>query len=148
MGLDQYAEARKGEPKLVVWGTSTWTDKDGNEVEEEETGLEWEDSYDLAAWRKHPNLQGWMEEKWREKGCPVRDDESGDGGFNGIDLELTKDDLLELQEAVGDGELPPTGGFMFGGDSSESYRENDQQFVKDAIEAIEEGYTVVYRSSW
>ena len=114
MGLDQYANARKGEPKLVVQGSFTSTDEDGNEVEKEETGLEWEDSYELAEWRKHPNLQGWMEEKWHQKGCPVREGENGDDGFNCIDLELTKDDLLELREAVGAEKLPPTGGFMFG----------------------------------
>lgn len=30
---------------------------------------------ELAYWRKHPNLQGWMEALWEKKGCPVIDKE-------------------------------------------------------------------------
>ena len=51
MGLDQYATARKGEAR---------TDDEGYTY--------YEDSKELAYWRKHPSLQGWMEDLWIEKG--------------------------------------------------------------------------------
>ena len=51
MGLDQYAIARRGE-KL--------TDAEGYEY--------YNDNIELAYWRKHPNLQGWMESLWHVKG--------------------------------------------------------------------------------
>jgi len=51
-----------------------------------------EDNRDeIAYWRKHPNLQGWMEQLWREKG--------GKGEFNCVDVELTREDLKQLELA-------------------------------------------------
>jgi hypothetical protein len=136
MGLDQCASARKGEPTLVEAGTSTHDDENGKEVVEIIWENEWADSYDLADWRKHPNLHGFMEDRW----C-------GEGEFNCKDLELTLEDIDELEEAVNSADLPETGGFFFGGDSSEYYKEQDLQFCEDAREAITNGYTVIY-SSW
>ncbi len=75
MGLDQYGLARKGEPS---------TDKEGFTY--------YEDSMELAYWRKHPNLQGWMENLWHVKG--------NDGEFNCEDLELTLDDLDNLEKSL------------------------------------------------
>jgi hypothetical protein len=80
MGLDQSAVARKGEPRKVPQ-TWTTTDADGNEEEVVEYYNEWDDTIELAYWRKHPNLQGWMQELYYEKG--------GEGEFNCVDLELT-----------------------------------------------------------
>ena len=123
MGLDQYANARRGEPQ---------TDAEGYTY--------YEDSKELAYWRKHPNLQGWMEELWREKG--------GEGEFNCVDVELTLEDLEQLEAAIEGEELPETAGFFFGNDSSDYYREEDLAFIADASEAIKQGYTVVYSSWW
>ena len=136
MGLDQYASARKGEPVLVDGGTSTHTDENGKEIVEQHMEKEWADSYGLSDWRKHPNLQGFMEARW----C-------GDGDFNCQELILTLEDIDELEEAVNSADLPDTGGFFFGGDSSEYYKEQDLEFCNDAREALANGYTVIY-SSW
>ena len=136
MGLDQYAAARKGEPTLVEAGTTTYNDENGKEVVEIIWEKEWADSYDLCDWRKHPNLQGFMESKW----C-------GGGEFNCEDLELTLEDIDELEEAVNSADLPETGGFFFGSDSSEYYKEQDLEFCNDARKALADGYTVIY-SSW
>ena len=97
MGLDQSAVARKGEPRKVPQ-TWTTTDADGNEEEVVEYYNEWDDTISLAEWRKHPNLQGWMEELWYEKG--------GEGEFNCVDLELTLEDLDALEETLDEDELP------------------------------------------
>ena len=120
MGLDQYASARKGEPTI---------DEDGDKS--------WKDSYDLSDWRKHPNLQGFMESKW----C-------GEGEFNCVDLELTLEDIDELEETVKNASLPETGGFFFGSDADEHYEEQDLQFCEDARAALADGYTVIYSSWW
>jgi hypothetical protein len=127
MGLDQYANARKGEPT---------TDDEGYTY--------YEDSMELAYWRKHPNLQGWMEELWHEKGCP----NDGGDGFNCVDLELTLEDLDALEESLDDESLPETAGFFFGGNADDHYAEADREFIVQARAAIKQGYTVVYSSWW
>jgi hypothetical protein len=135
MGLDQYASARKGEPTKLEEPYTVTLD-DGTTEEHVEYSNEWADSYDLCDWRKHPNLQGFMEERW-----------DGEGEFNCVELELTLEDIDELEEAINSAGLPETGGFFFGDDSSEYYKEQDLEFCKDAREALFFGYTVVY-SSW
>jgi hypothetical protein len=139
MGLDQYATARKGAPHKVPQ-TWTVTNEDGSEEEVVEYYNEWEDSMELASWRKHPNLQGWMEELWYEKG--------GDGSFNCVDLELTLDDLDSLEDSLDESALPETTGFFFGANADDHYVEQDREFIVAARAAIKDGYTVVYSSWW
>jgi hypothetical protein len=127
MGLDQYATARKGEPQQDTEGYTYY-----------------EDTMELAYWRKHPNLQGWMEELWYEKGCP----NDGGDGFNCVDLELTLEDLDSLEESLDDEALPETAGFFFGGNADDHYAEADREFIVAARAAIKQGYTVVYSSWW
>ena len=123
MGLDQYATARRGEAK---------TDDEGFKY--------YEDSIELAYWRKHPNLQGWMQDLYHEKG--------GEQEFNCVDLELTLDDLDALEGSLDEEALPETAGFFFGTDSSDHYSEADREFIVQARAAIKQGYTVIYSSWW
>ena len=139
MGLDQYATARKGEPRKVPQ-TWTTTDADGNEEEVVEYYNEWEDSKELAYWRKHPNLQGWMEDLWIEKG--------NSGEFNCVDLELTLGDLEALEESLDNEALPETAGFFFGENADDHYAEQDREFIREARSAIKQGYKVIYSSWW
>ena len=102
-------------------------------------------SRELAYWRKHPNLHGWMEQVWREKaGLRANDDPT----FNGVELELTWEDLDALEQAILSGQLPRTRGFFFGEDSDDYYKEKDLQFVKEAKAEIFVGLKVFYNSSW
>jgi hypothetical protein len=97
---------------------------------------------ELAYWRKHPNLHGWMEHLYREKG-------GIDESFNCVPIELTMEDLNRLEEDIKDGSLPETGGFFFGssrGNDEEVHR--DLMFVKEARNAIMEGDRVFYESWW
>ena len=139
MGLDQYATARKGEPRKV---SQTWTttDADGNEEEVVEYYNEWDDTIELATWRKHPNLQGWMEELWYEKG--------GEGEFNCVELELTLENLDALEATLDEEALPETAGFFFGGNADDHYAEADREFIVQARAAIKQGYKVIYSSWW
>ncbi len=139
MGLDQYAVARKGKPRTVK-SEYTYTDHDGNEHEGVEEYLEWDDTIELATWRKHPNLQGWMQNLYYEKG--------GGEEFNCVDLELTLDDLNALEATLDEEELPETIGFFFGGNADDHYAEADREFIVQARAAIKQGYTVVYNSWW
>tara|TARA_B100001778_G_C18603032_1_gene638259 strand:+ start:2916 stop:3335 length:420 start_codon:yes stop_codon:yes gene_type:complete len=139
MGLDQYATARKGEPRTVK-SEYTYTDQDGVEKEGSEEYLEWDDTIELATWRKHPNLQGWMEELWYEKG--------GEGEFNCVELELTLENLDALEATLDEEALPETAGFFFGGNADDHYAEADREFIVQARAAIKQGYTVVYSSWW
>ena len=139
MGLDQYAVARKGKPRTVK-SEYTYTDHDGNEHEDVEEYLEWDDTIELATWRKHPNLQGWMQNLYYEKG--------GGEEFNCVDLELTLDDLNALEATLDEEELPETNGFFFGSNADDHYAEADREFIVQARAAIKQGYTVVYSSWW
>lgn len=124
MGLDQFAHT---------------IDQDGNKVE-------------IAYWRKHPNLQGWMENLWESKGKPGLAEANmggmGMSDFNCIPLELNSDDLDDLEYAIHGNCLPSTFGFFFGNDSDNYYKQQDLEFVRQAREALDNGLTVVYDSWW
>jgi hypothetical protein len=68
--------------------------------------------------------------------------------FNGIELELTWEDLDELEQAIKNKDLPSTRGFFFGDDSDEYYRLQDLEFIKNARAEIFSGLKVFYNSSW
>jgi hypothetical protein len=95
---------------------------------------------EIAYWRKHPNLHGWMHRLWNEKGY------SGD--FNGDELELTAEDLDRLEFAVEHGKLPATSGFFFGNDADQHYKADDLKFIQDARAELIVGMKVFYNSSW
>jgi hypothetical protein len=105
---------------------------------------------ELSYWRKHPNLQGWMEQLWIEKGRPgiATNSEEADVTFNGIELELVWEDLERLELDVISGTLPPTNGFFFGNESDEYYLEQDLDFIKMAKAELFVGIRVFYNSSW
>ena len=76
MGLDMYAYVanRVGHQK-EFYETAEW-----DSAEQEFVNNKVSKPQELAYWRKHPNLHGWMEMLWEQKG--------GVGTFNGIELEL------------------------------------------------------------
>jgi hypothetical protein len=101
---------------------------------------------EIAYWRKHPNLHGWMEELWQRKGCPRDNDE--DLMFNGIELELTWEDIDMLEDDINQGALPGTSGFFFGDPADDYYREDDLKFIREARAQLFLGLRVFYNSSW
>ena len=118
MGLDQYAYS-----------------KDSNGEEQE-----------IAYWRKHNRLQGWMEQLWEDKGRPNFLDgaeETGMGDFNCVPLAINEEDLDSLEDNVCGKTLPDTHGFFFGDDSFEwqdengnSFEENDYYYKEDDIDSV------------
>jgi len=95
---------------------------------------------EIAYWRKHPNLHGWMRRLWESKG--------NQGEFNGDELELTWEDLDNLEHAVTHKQLPSTSGFFFGNNSDDRYQKQDLAFVRNAKAEIFTGLKVFYNSSW
>ena len=99
-----------------------------------------ENPREIAYWRKHPNLHGWMHRLWGSKG--------NSGDFNGDELELTWEDLEALEQAVREKTLPATSGFFFGNNSDDEYYERDLKFIRDAKAELFLGLRVFYNSSW
>ena len=120
MGLDMYALTTTEQPDTDF----------GFKVEEPQA---------LHYWRKHPNMHGWMEALYRERG--------GEEMFNCVTLKLTAADLDRLEVDLRNAGLPPTQGFFFG-DSDGSETEDDLAFIAKARMAIAEGKTVFYDSWW
>jgi hypothetical protein len=126
MGLDMYAFSTKAKPKT--------------EVDFETKNFEPQD--EVAYWRKHPNLHGWMQNLYDMKGGTSPD-------FNGDCVVLDSEDLDNLEDDIKAGNLPDTSGFFFGESSNgDEENENDLLFVTKAREAISEGKTVYYTSWW
>ena len=135
MGLDQYATVKTGRTHI-----------------DPETQKRVEETEELAYWRKHPNLQGFMEDLWETKGRPNANKSSDENPFgsefNCVDLELTIEDIDALEISVKGEELPETGGFFFGDCSDEHYKAEDLEFCENARKALADGKTVVYSSWW
>ena len=142
MGLDQYAYARPPRKRNS------------------------EDDVQIAEWRKHNRLQGWMQNLWENKGCPnmpdLTEDELGFGSaFNCVELQLTEEDINALEDDILTMTMPESNGFFWGSDSffwtdedgndypenSYYYLESDLQFVTDAKKMLDKKWRVYY-SCW
>jgi hypothetical protein len=144
MGLDQYAYAAvKAGAQAEYYDDENYNKEDGDPTKVSEPR-------EIAYWRKHPNLQGHMERLWIEKGRPgiATNCQDADISFNGIELELTWQDLERLEQDVIAGTLPATSGFFFGSDSDEHYRGQDLEFIRNAKTELFMGLKVFYNSSW
>ena len=100
----------------------------------------------FTTWRKHNRLQGWMKNLFFVK-------KEGFGKeFNCVEIQITLEDLDELENAINNRGLPKTEGFFFGDDSYDDYEytdlETDLQFIKDARKHINDGNEVFYSSWW
>ena len=90
-----------------------------------------------------------MEQLWEAKGRPgVIDTSYQDVMFNGVEVELTWDDLDQLEEDITNGRLPHTTGFFFGSNSDDYYQSQDLEFVRKARAELFTGLKVFYNSSW
>ena len=132
MGLDQYAYV---------------ANKAGSEYNDQSR-------QEIAYWRKHPNLQGWMEQLWMDKGRPslygTGQDNEYDVTFNGVEVELTWDDVDQLERDIKSGVVSKleTTGFFFGNPSDDFYYEQDLDFCVNAKAELFLGRRVFYNSSW
>jgi hypothetical protein len=147
MGLDQYAYVAARAGQNSEWWDGAELDPDTRDYRNSKL----DKPRELAYWRKHPNLQGWMESLWKGKlhnaNKDIPDSDWG-SSFNGIELELTWEDLDELEKAVKKRKLPSTQGFFFGNDADRHYYDRDLEFIKNARAELFLGLKVFYNSSW
>ncbi len=94
---------------------------------------------ELYYWRKVPNLQGWMENLYKEKG--------GLNEFNCEVVQLDLEDLDKLEEDVKCNRSPDTEGFFFGEQSPED-DESILEFIDKARKVLNHGDCVYYDSWW
>jgi hypothetical protein len=104
---------------------------------------DYDNHQELAYWRKHPNLHGWMERLAQKK-------EVNYDTFNGVEIELTWDDIDMLEKDIKLGAVAglDTKGFFFGDPSDEYYYDTDLKFCIDAKAETFLGRKVFYNSSW
>ena len=141
MGLDMYAyvAARAGQQEEFYEGAE-WD----NEIKDHRNPNV-NRPREIAYWRKHPNLHGWMARLWlAREGNELRELDN----FNGIELELDADDLDLLEYVVKARELPGTSGFFFGNDADDYYYNDDLKFIQMARAEMFLGFKVFYNSSW
>ena len=121
MGLDMFAFTTPTTPRAAV-------------------DFDVDDRREIAYWRKHPDLHGWMEALYRAKG-------GAEEMFNCVNVALDAADLDALEAAIRAGRLPSTSG-PFYGQSDGSEADDDLAFIERARDAIADGETVFYSSWW
>ncbi len=140
MGLDMYAyvAAKAGQQK-EYWDSVTYDREQGCYVHDSASCSQ---PIEIAYWRKHPNLHGWMYNLWVSKG--------NEGEFNGDELELTWEDIDQLEYDVELGRLKnlEATGFFWGDPSDDYYYEQDVKFIAEARAQLFLGLKVFYNSSW
>jgi len=137
MGLDMYAYAAAKAGAQSEFNEGAIFDKEKDAIVNP-TATE---PREIAYWRKHPNLHGWMERLAESKDLEY-------DSFNGVELELTWEDLEALEQAVIHKQLPATTGFFFGQDRDDEYQDSDLAFVRAAKAEVFLGLKVFYNSSW
>lgn len=100
---------------------------------------------EIAYWRKHPWLHGWMEDRWLSKEA-----KSGSGVcFNCVRLYLDENDLSDLERDIRNWNLPETHGFFFGENKpTEESNAEDLEIIDTALNFLDKGYEVFYSSWW
>ena len=138
MGLDQYAYIANKQGDREAWWDGAEMNKETKEFENPNMSRPQE----IAYWRKHPNLQGWMTNLYHSRG--------GTESFNGVELELTWEDVDQLEKDIKSGVVASmeTIGPFFGNPSDDFYYENDLQFCVDAKAELFLKRKVFYNSSW
>jgi hypothetical protein len=121
MGLDMYAMVLNKAPETPV-------------------DFNTEGATELHYWRKHPNLHGWMQKLYIQRGGAA-------SSFNCVPVQLDSEDLDRLEADIKAKKLPYTDGFFFG-ETDGTEMEDDLAFIAKAREAIAEGLTVFYDSWW
>jgi len=145
MGLDQYAYAVRPHANNTdfEWGWEAHEQDYDSKVTK------------IAQWRKHSDLQGWMENLWLTKrtvaGDPPQPEAegwfAGTVVFNCDPIRITLTDLEQLETAVNRQELPETTGFFFGQSGPED-KADDLLFIANARKQIADGLEIYYTSWW
>ncbi len=98
--------------------------------------------YEIAYWRKHPNLHGFIVENF------------ADGVDECQEIHLYEENINSIIEAIEADNLPETSGFFFGESCIEGEKESSLVAFRKANELLaaekKDGYyhSVIYQASW
>ena len=123
-------------------GLDQWVYKSKVSIDE----LAQDNHEEIFYWRKNPNLHGWMEQLWEQRNEDLVVN-NPDMHFNTVYLELTIDDINNLEHQNENNALPETTGFFFG-KSHALHRDENRKFIEVARQAISEGNRIYYFSWW
>jgi len=118
-----------------------WTNYDDPEKTVKEDGFRLQEKiFELCYWRKHPNLHGYIVNEFAE------------GVDECQEIDLSKEDVVQLMMSVSNDSLPPTQGFFFGSGGDPGQQDTIKQLQK-ALEWLiteEEGVSrsICYKASW
>lgn len=135
MGLDQYAYAVT--PEVAPLALITERELTDDETQKLEQGKVW-----ITQWRKHADLNKWMEDLYISKG--------GTDQFNCVPLIITRDDLLNLRMHLQENgnEYAERGQGFFWGETRHEDILQDHNFIDRALALIDEGMEVIYYCWW
>jgi hypothetical protein len=140
MGLDMYLQGEK----------FCWTDWQNPGANREEDGLDVRSlRVKLGYWRKHPNLHGYIVKNF------------ADGLDECQEIELDRENILQIMEAVKTRKLPETEGCFFGRSANnedgeaeiKAEIEDDLKQLQTALDwldvkEVNVSRVVIYRASW
>jgi hypothetical protein len=132
MGLDQYLYAVKEPMPLDETKRAKWWDENISMVNDTQ----------VYYWRKHANLNGYMESLFKEKGS--------NGDFNCECMELTASDLEKIiRRLVNRESFPYATGFFWGTseDSEEEMLQDLKAFTHAYVE-MKAGKFIYYSANW
>jgi hypothetical protein len=135
MGLDQTAFAVTPQVAHLTLITE-------RELTDEEMEILEQGRVAIANWRKHADLNAWMEDLYRRKG--------GTEVFNLVTMPIVRDDLLSLRQHLKDNgnAYAVRGEGFFWGETRPEDIENDHYFIERALKLIDEGYEIMYSCWW
>jgi len=102
------------------------------------TRKENEEDTQVMQWRKHADLEGWMSNLYYKKGGTKE-------SFNCVELPLEKEDLLRLLHEYQS--LQTSTGSFWGVSNSQDLIQT-KAFIESALQAIDDGYDIIYSSWW
>jgi hypothetical protein len=132
MGLDMYLNGEK-----YFYGQRKFCEKRAAD-EPSKIG----EIYELAYWRKHPDLHGFIVETF------------ADGVDNCQRIWLSEENIETIIKAVKDASLPHTEGFFFGeSENDEAQRNEDVQLLEGALAWVKTKEdsvwrSLIYQASW
>jgi hypothetical protein len=121
MGLDMYIHRQISAPEPLDW--QSWP--------------AWNAKRELAYWRKHPNLHGFIVNTY------------ANGADECQEIPLTAADILAILRASEEDRLPETSGFFFGKSLPEDKETTRDQLTRILALLEQEPETqIYYRASW
>lgn len=130
MGLDMYA-----------FSVERTNQKDGYRTEADYQPPTDNQGELIFKWRKHSALHQWMQDLYYEAG-------GQDDTFNCVNLALSKLVLLELEDDLRSQQVESSMGSHYFGELTEEEVANDLEFVRIALEHIDNGKLVYYSCWW